>query len=220
VIKKLYYNTVSARLLSTLHLLMKSAEFDKFRLVGGTSLSLQLGHRESVDIDLFTDSAYDSVDFLVIDKFLKQNFGYVDSFETEVIGMGKSYYIGDSANQCIKLDLFYTDPFIRPIIEIDELRLASLEEIIAMKMDVVSRSGRKKDFWDIHELLDEFSIQKMLDLHQERYPYSHSREEIVTNFKNFKNADSDFNPICLRGKYWELIKLDIVEKIEYFNSQF
>lgn len=219
MIKKLYYNTVSARLLSTLQLMMKSAEFHNFRLVGGTSLSLQLGHRESVDIDLFTDSAYDSVDFLAIDKFLKQNFSYVDSFETEMIGMGKSYYIGNSANECIKLDLFYTDTFIRPIIEIDGLRLASLEEIIAMKIDVVARNGRKKDFWDIHELLDEFSIQDMLDLHEERYPFSHNREEIVKNFTNFNNADSDFNPICLKGKYWELIKLDIAEKIQQYNNE-
>ncbi|MEI6755254.1 MAG: nucleotidyl transferase AbiEii/AbiGii toxin family protein [Paludibacter sp.] len=219
MLKKVYYNTVSTRLLSTLLFLMKSGEFTMFRLVGGTSLSLQLGHRESVDIDLFTDSAYDSVDFSAIDKLLKQNFSYVDTFDTEVIGMGKSYYIGDSANHCVKLDLFYTDTFIRPIIQIDELRLAGLEEIIAMKIDVVARIGRKKDFWDIHELLDEFSIQKMLDLHEERYPYAHNREEIVKNFTNFKNADLDFNPICLKGKYWELIKLDIVEKIQHYNNE-
>jgi predicted nucleotidyltransferase component of viral defense system len=216
---KFFYNTIVSRLLSILQLLMKSAEFDKFRLVGGTSLSLQLGHRESVDIDLFTDSAYDSVDFSAIDQFLKHNFKYTDTFATDIVGMGKSYYVGESANQCIKLDLFYTDSFIRPILEKDGLRLASVEEIIAMKIDVIARIGRKKDFWDIHELIDEFSIEKMLDLHQERYPYSHNRNEIITNFTNFENADSDFNPICLKGKYWELIKLDIVEKIQDFNDK-
>lgn len=216
---KLFYNTVSPRLLSVLKLLMKSAEFDKFRLVGGTSLSLQLGHRESIDIDLFTDSAYDSVDFSAIDRFLKYNFNYTDTFPIEIVGMGKSYYIGESANQCVKLDMFYTDSFIRPIVEVDRLRLASVEEIIAMKIDVVARIGRKKDFWDIHELMDDFSIEKMLDLHQERYQYSHDRDEIITNFTNFNKADSDFNPICLRGKYWELIKLDIVEKINDFNNR-
>jgi hypothetical protein len=49
--------------------------------------------------------------------------------------------------------VFYTDPFIQPPIEIDSIRLASIEEIIAMKMDVIQRGGRKKDFWDLHELL-------------------------------------------------------------------
>ena len=91
---------------------MNVSAFDEFRLVGGTSLSLQLGHRQSVDIDLFTDRLYGSVDFNVIDDHLRKQYAYVDTFETEVVGIGKSYYIGTSKDECIKLDLFYTDPFI------------------------------------------------------------------------------------------------------------
>lgn len=212
--KSLFYNTVLPRLLSPLQKLMKATEFNGFRLVGGTSLSLQLGHRESVDIDLFTDAAYDSVDFNSIDIYLRSNYSYVDTFNTPIVGMGKSYYIGESSKQCIKLDLYYTDTFIRPILKIDGLRLASIEEIIAMKIDVVSRSGRKKDFWDIHELLDTYSIDQMLQLHEERYPYSHDRQEILARFIQFENVDGDFDPICLKHKYWEIIKLDILEAIQ------
>jgi Nucleotidyl transferase AbiEii toxin, Type IV TA system len=209
--KSLYYNTVSSLLLSTLQDLMKTPVFDDFRLVGGTSLSLQLGHRQSIDIDLFTDSIYDSVDFRLIDDYLRKNYAYVDTFKTDIVGMGKSYYIGNSKNECIKLDLFYTDPFIKPFLMVDGLRLASLEEIAAMKIDVVSRIGRKKDFWDIHELMDKLTIEDMLHLHEERYPYSHNKQEIIINFRNFENADTDFDPVCLRKKYWEIIKLDLIE---------
>ena len=212
--KVLYYNTVSPLLLSTLQDLMKTSVFDDFRLVGGTSLSLQLGHRQSVDIDLFTDCMYDSVDFKSIDDYFRKQYAYVDTFKTDIVGMGKSYYIGNSKNDCIKLDLFYTDSYIRPILLIDGLRLASLEEIAAMKIDVVSRSGRKKDFWDIHELMEVFSIDEMLHLHEERYPYSHDKQEIITNFSSFENADIDFDPICLRKKYWEIIKLDLIEAVQ------
>lgn len=60
---KLYLNTVSDLLWNSLKQLMSIKEFDSFRIVGGTSLSLQLGHRESVDIDLFTDAEYGSLDF-------------------------------------------------------------------------------------------------------------------------------------------------------------
>jgi len=207
----MYYSTISSLLLSTLQDLMKTSAFDDFRLVGGTSLSLQLGHRQSIDIDLFTDCMYETVDFNAIDDFLRKNYAYVDTFKTDLVGMGKSYYIGNSKNECIKLDLFYTDLFIRPFLVVDGLRLASLEEIAAMKIDVVSRIGRKKDFWDIHELMDIFSIEDMLHLHEERYPYSHDKQEILLNFSNFKNADTDFDPVCLRKKYWEIIKLDLVE---------
>lgn len=208
---KLYYNTVSTLLLSTLNNLMKAEVFIPFRLVGGTSLSLQLGHRESVDIDLFTDAEYGSVDFDKIEKYLTDNFKYIDSSSVKEVSMGKSYYIGESEKECIKLDLFYTDKFIRPYKNIDGIRLATLEEIAAMKIDVVARGGRKKDFWDIHELNTILTITQMVALHKERYPYSHDGSEIVSNFINFNGADSDFDPICLKGKYWEIIKLDFIE---------
>jgi len=215
---KLKYNTVTPQLREILFWLMAEKIFDPFRLVGGTALSLQLGHRESVDIDLFTETPYGEIDFDLIDKHLKANFDYIDSFDGPV-AMGKSYFIGNSADDCIKLDLFYTDPFIRPVLNVDGIRLASLDDITAMKIDVVSRVARKKDFWDLHELLDYYSIPQMILLHEERYPYSHDSTEILTNFTNFEAADNDFEPICLKGKYWEIIKLDFVEVIEKLTNK-
>lgn len=214
MIEKLQYQTVTPQLKAALNWLMSEEIFNPFRLVGGTALSLQLGHRESVDIDLFSDLGYGDIDFDAIDAHLKNSFAYVDSLDTAIIGMGKSYFIGESANDCIKIDLYYTDPFIRNYIEIDKIRLATLDEIVAMKVDVVSRGARKKDFWDLHELLNTYSIEKMLELHKERYEYSHNPEEIIANFVNFENADNDFEPICLLGKHWEVIKLDFVDMIE------
>ena len=214
MIKSLYYNTLTPLLHSTLKKLMEAEELKSFRLVGGTSLSLQLGHRQSVDIDLFTDAEYRSVDFIAIDKYLIGNFPYTDSIHMGIIGMGKSYYIGESANNCIKLDLFYTDSFIRSVIEIDGLRLAGADEITAMKIDVVTRGGRKKDFWDIHELLETYTLEQMMKLHEERYPYTHNRQEILKKFIQFDSADLDFDPICLKNKYWELIKLDIIDTVK------
>lgn len=64
----IYYNTVNDLLKNTLNTLMESSVFESFRLVGGTALSLQLGHRTSVDIDLFSDAPYGSIDFKVIDE--------------------------------------------------------------------------------------------------------------------------------------------------------
>lgn len=54
--------------------MMNSPIFDSFRLVGGTALSLQIGHRESIDIDLFSDINYGEIDFDHIDHFLRQKF--------------------------------------------------------------------------------------------------------------------------------------------------
>jgi hypothetical protein len=117
--------------------------------VGGTSLSLQLGHRMSDDIDLFTDHPYGSVDFQAIDKFLRESFPYVSDLANAPVGMGVSYLVGDSKDDVVKLDLCYTDPFIQAPLQIGPYRLATVEEIIAMKIDIVQRKARKKDFWDI-----------------------------------------------------------------------
>lgn len=218
MINKLKYETVKPQLRDILSWLMAEEIFSPFRLVGGTALSLQLGHRESVDIDLFTETPYGEINFDTINKHLKKSFEYVDSLEVPV-AFGKSYFIGNSAEDCIKLDLFYTDPFIRPVLKIDNIRLATLDDITAMKIDVVSRGARKKDFWDLHELLEFYTIPQMLRFHEERYPYSHDSNEILRNFTNFETADNDFEPICLKGKYWELIKLDFVEAIEKLNNE-
>lgn len=209
----LYYNTVTPLLRKILIHLMSSDVFADFRLVGGTALSLHRGHRMSVDIDLFTDAEYNSINFDSIEAFLREHYPYVDTYNYNVIGFGKSYFIGNSQDDAIKLDLFYTDSFIDGVIVVDDIRLASVEEIIAMKLDVILRTGRKKDFWDIHELIEDYTIEDMFALHEKRYPYTHDREVLITKFIDFEEADDDFEPDCLRGNYWEFIKLDIIDFI-------
>jgi hypothetical protein len=190
---------------------MNEPLFDPFRLVGGTALSLQLGHRKSVDIDLFTGSPYGTIDFDAIDTYFRKHHSYVSVPTTGPVALGRSYFVGKDAQQAVKVDIYYNDPFIRaPILE-DKIRLASTEEITAMKIDVIGRGGRKKDFWDIHELLDHYSIDKMLALHAERYPYNESGAVLRTKLIDFASADDDFDPICTRGKYWEIIKMDLIE---------
>ena len=213
---KIYRNSVSDLLWKVLGVLMSIKELNSFRLVGGTSLSLLFGHRISVDIDLFTDTEYDSIDFNLIGQLLSETFGYINAGIEGNEGIGKSYFIGTERNNTIKVDMFYTDPFILPITEIEGVRLAQPGEIIAMKLEIIGQNGRKKDFWDIHELLEHFTWSEMLDFYLKRYPYSHTKEKIIKKLTDFKEADTEPDPICLKGKYWELIKLDIEESIKNF----
>jgi hypothetical protein len=208
----LYYNTINELLKTSLLKLMAAKEFAHFRLVGGTALSLQIGHRASIDIDLFSDVEYGTLNFNEIEGFLKSNFNYVDFLDIST-GMGKAYFVGENKDNTIKLDIFYTDTFIQPYIEEDGIRMATVEEIIAMKVDVVQRGGRKKDFWDLHDLLESYNIAQMLDFHEQRYPYTHDKNLIIQNFTNFEQAEDDFDPICYKGKYWQFIKEDFEEII-------
>lgn len=121
------------------------------------------------------------------------------------------YLLGNSEEDNLKLDIYYTNSFIQELHIEDGIRLATVEEIAAMKMDVIQRGGRKKDFWDVHEILENYSIPELIALHEQRYPYSHDPKEILFQLTNFKTADNEFDPICLKGKVWELIKYEILQ---------
>lgn len=211
---ELYLNTVSDLLWSSLKQLMSIEEFNSFRMVGGTSLSLQLGHRESIDIDLFTDAEYGSIDFAILEAKLIETFPYVDTTSVDLVGMGKSYFIGNNENELVKLDLFYTDPFVFPSILEQNIRFSSIEEIAAMKFEVIGNGGRKKDFWDIHELLDSYTLDEMIEFYLKRNPYGYSKDELLVKVVDFSNAEDDFTPNCYREKVWELIKLDIEKLVK------
>lgn len=57
------------------------------------------------------------------------------------------------------------------------------------------------------------------DGYEKRYPFSCNREELLEKFTDFGHADNDFDPICMKNKTWELIKLDLEEsKAVYLES--
>ena len=86
----MYYNTVNTELLEVLKVLLSGQEFLDFRLVGGTALSPRLGHRISVDIDLFSDVEYGGINFTDIDNFIENNFAFSDHLSALSPALGKS----------------------------------------------------------------------------------------------------------------------------------
>lgn len=210
----LYYNTVTPLLKETLGVLMNEDIFSPFRLVGGTNLSLRLGHRMSDDIDLFTDAEYGSLNFKTFEGFLKDRFTYYDRTDkTSIVGFGRGYYIGNSKDDCVKLDLMYTDKFLNNEEVKDGIRMATVDDIVAMKINAISRGGRKKDFWDVHKLLESYTLSQMLELHQKRYEWEHKDEQVLKSLIDFEEANEMEDPKCLEGKDWDIIKLDIIGEV-------
>lgn len=165
----------------------------------------------SIDIDLFSNATYGDLDFHAIQNHLRAMFPYCVGDCGPIPGMGATWFVGNSRDDAVKLDLFYTDEFIGGMVVVEGIRLASIEDIIAMKLDVVARGGRKKDFWDIHELSMSHCVAEMLDLYEKRYPYGYSREEVLQGFSNFDKADAEPDPMCLFHKTWDTIKLDLTK---------
>lgn len=64
-------------------------------------------------------------------------------------------------------------------------RMATINEIIAMKSDVILRGGRKKDFWDLHYFIDTISLDEMVTLYQKRYPYNDTTANIKHQLIDF-----------------------------------
>lgn len=112
----------------------------------------------------------------------------------------------------------YTDPFLEPMETIDGIRFANIRDIIAMKMNVVLRGGRKKDFWDLHLLLDEYTLTEMFAIHAARHEWEHDDIALLNQWTNFSIADKDFDPICLLGKNWDDVKFDIIDAAEEINT--
>lgn len=216
---KLHWNTVSKELKDILVKISSSKEFNEYWLVGGTALSLQRGHRISVDIDMFTDMSYDKFDLTAIEKYLTETFEFVEFYPDLIQAIGRTFYIGNSKKESVKLDIFHqSDLFIFDKVEKEGVRMISIEEILAMKLEIIQNANtRKKDFWDIYDLIFDYSLEDMLSFHEKKYIYTHDRESIVNNFINFDKADNYFDPTCLRNHIWDVIKFDIVNWVNQYK---
>jgi hypothetical protein len=215
----LHYQTVTPLLKSTFDTLMAEPIFAPFRLVGGTNLALRFGHRISDDIDMFTDVEYRSLDYRTFEEYLKEKFPcYYCTDDSSIVGFGRGYYVGNSDEDFVKVDLMYADPFLSEPEVLDGISMASVEDIAAMKLNVISRGGRKKDSWDLHYLLSLYSIPQMLAFHAARHPWEHDEKELLLKMVDFTMADDSPDPRCLIGKKWDDIKLDIIESVAALRS--
>ena len=186
--------------------------FDFFALAGGTSLSLQLGHRISIDLDFFTTKEF-NVEYLI--TILKQDFEISDvSSNTNSLSLFIKYN-----SQLIKVDfLRHNYPLLDKIIIVDSIRLYSVNDIAAMKLNAITNRGAKKDFYDIHELLQHYSFSELINLYKRKYT-ERNVFTLIKSLSYFDDANIEPEPVSLRTNSWESIKEEILleEKI-YINK--
>ena len=116
---RLRTNIASPLLLDCLRKIMASKAFDDLYLVGGTALALQRGHRISIDIDMFTNALYGEMKTDKIKSALVEMFPYVDRLERlDETLMVYSLFVGNSSDDCVKLDICYDENPIFPIVNI------------------------------------------------------------------------------------------------------
>lgn len=139
-----------------------------------------------------------------------RNFPHISNIEAlDDRQMIYSLYLGNSAETEIKLDLCYDDAAIFPLLDFDGIRMACDKEIAAMKMLAITTGNRRKDFWDIHELLDKYSLADMIEWGLQRYPYSLTRDDIFKSLMNVWEIEDETDIISLKSGYWEFVADDI-----------
>jgi hypothetical protein len=194
--------TVVPELLELLKKLMKEELFKQFFLVGGTALSLQIGHRNSIDIDLFGNSEINQI--LFIDKL--KEFG-------EVVVTQSTKNILITKINGIKVDFVnYKYPILSEPLITDNIRMLTSIDIAAMKLNAIAGRGSKKDFIDLFFLLKKFTLEEMLNFYLTKYSDG-SLFMVQKSLAYFDDANEELNPKMFSDFNWETCKQKIIEEV-------
>ena len=176
-----------------------------FYLVGGTALALYLGHRKSVDIDLFSNFGFDVSRML---ENLSQDFTF------HLLFSSSNTLRGSIAN--IKTDIIaHRYKYIIEPVSMDNFFILSEEDIIAMKLNAIITSGeRAKDFIDIYFLLEKFELADMIRFYNSKYNQENDGL-ILKSLIYFDDVDISDWPILIKspGLKWSVIKKRIEDVV-------
>ncbi len=173
-----------------------------FSLVGGTALALRYGHRSSIDLDLFF---HEEFEHSFIEKDFLNEFGGGYKYESGHKKLGIFCYINK-----IKVDIvYYPFPLLATIEEVEGIRLYSSQDIAAMKIQAILGRGKKKDFWDLYELLQHYSLQQIMDWHNKKYPSQMLAISIPNAITYFVDAEESETPVSFKKQTWEGVKKGI-----------
>ena len=204
----LQLQTVAPDTLELLKTIVSKPEMKGFRLVGGTALALQYGHRQSVDLDFFGSplaSQEDTIDMLSslgnitihnrTDKILQV---VLRGIKVDVIDYSRYGWI---------------DP---PVVD-DGIVLASPRDIAAMKINAIEGRGSRKDFVDIYMLLQHYTLSELLDFYSMKYP-NYSIFRALLSLTYFDDAETQAMPKTFIPQTWEEIKAYISDKVKEYNK--
>lgn len=201
----LSYQTVDAHTLELLRQLSVVPEFSAMRLVGGTSLALQYGHRTSVDLDFF--GTFDSE--LSFSSILRRYGQLTIVKESSKIKV----YLLDG----IKVDFVHYDyPWLESPLQADGLVLATPPDIAAMKVNAIEGRGSKKDFIDLYYLLQRYTLAEILDFYKQKYP-EHSVFRALMSMSYFDDADMQPTPRMFTNVSWDEMKEYILAQVQQYS---
>jgi hypothetical protein len=182
---------------------MAIPELSAFNLAGGTSMALQMGHRESVDLDLFGNCPFEPSEIL-----------------QSVSVCGKVTILHQTRNilmlniEGVKVEIVnYQYELLKEPQLTDELRLLSLEDISTMKLAAITGRGKKRDFFDLYFLMQKFSLSEIFGFYRKKYPDGNVWL-VSRSITYFDDADNDLDIKPFDKTSWKAIKNHIVKAAE------
>ena len=203
----LSFQTVLPDTLELLKVLMQQPLLNDMRLVGGTSLALQYGHRRSVDLDFFWHTTEDVEELTTILSRCAK-----DVIRGNCSKSIKAYFLNN-----IKVDIVnYKYRWIDEPVISDGLRLASPKDIAAMKINAVMGRGTKKDFVDVYFLLRHYTFEEIMQFYLQKYTDG-SEYRALLSMTYFADADPQPMPYMFQQVEWEKIKEEIKQQVAMYN---
>lgn len=203
--KPLFWTTVTENMRLVLHGFMRTGIGARFYLAGGTALSLQLGHRRSVDLDFFSPTEDIPTIRPVLEEALAEfHPTLADSAWGNLVYLAKEVRLG-----------FYGYGFalVAPFVELENVKLASVEDIALMKLDALLSRATRKDFYDLYFICQKIPLRQILDLAPRKYANVRDFEvQTVKRLVYFEHAEADLDPVLLQPVSWQVVK-------EYFTQQ-
>ncbi|OGZ64374.1 MAG: hypothetical protein A2402_03135 [Candidatus Staskawiczbacteria bacterium RIFOXYC1_FULL_37_43] len=181
-------------------------------LAGGTALSIQKGHRSSIDLDFFTPKK--SFDEKNAEEILSIGGGWKTTFLKE----GTLY--GELNRAKISLISYPFFKASKPFLKIGAVSIMSPEDIAAMKIAAISQRGRKRDFFDLYWLsLNVQPLKKTIDMAMSQYSVKQNLSHIIKSLTYFEDAEEDPSPKTYFKATWKDVKsfflLEIKKNIGY-----
>ena len=174
-----------------------------FYLGGGTAIAIYLGHRHSMDLDWFIEKSMGDP-MRLAQSFRDRGI----SFVTGQIEPGTLH--GTISGVRVSF-LEYKYPLLRPLVLWQEVscQMASLEDLVCMKLSALAQRGSKKDFVDIYALgLKSFSLSDMLRFYQRRYSVE-DIAHVLYGLSYFDDADKERLPKMTWDIDWRIVKKTI-----------
>ncbi len=206
--KKIYWDILDQKRSEILPLLSNFK--NDFYLAGGTALALQLGHRDSIDFDFFSTNSFSTEElFHKIERiFLGHQIVKIQEAKDTLTLI---------IDQNIKLSFFgYQYKLIKPLIDENFFKLASIEDIAGMKMSAIISRSVLKDYVDLYFILRQFELSALLNLTNKKFPAIDSNL-VLKSLVYFEDIENE--PIIFKHNQevsFELVKKYLSETVKKY----